>query len=63
MNIKSITAWQENKHTGYTIVTDCGKVFVADPINPEGYIMHGKKFKAMKDCEDYIKGLKGEKCQ
>ncbi len=63
MNIKSITAWYENKGAGYTIVTDCNKVFVADPINPSGYIMHGKKFKSIDDCETYIKGLKGEKCQ
>ena len=59
MNIKSITAWYENKQSGYTIVTECEKVFVADPVNPSGYIMDRKKFENMKDCEAYIKELEG----
>lgn len=57
MNIKSITSWYENKHAGYTIVTECNKVFVADPINPSGYSMKGHRFESIKECENYIKDL------
>ena len=59
MNIKSITAWYENKQAGYTIVTECNKVFVADPINPSGYKMKGQKFESIQDCETYIKEMEG----
>ena len=59
MKIKSIKSWQESKQEGYTILTECNKVFVADPVSPSGYMMNGAKFENFSDCEQYIEYLEG----
>jgi len=55
--IKSCESWHcHNKPVfGYTFRTTCGKVFVADPTNTGAYMMSGKRFSNIKECENYIK--------
>ena len=62
MTIKSCESWHcHNKPVfGYTFRTTCGEIFVADPTNTGAYMMAGRRFSDIQECENYIKELNNE---
>ena len=54
MKIKSTKEWREGDRVGYVISTDCGNIFVCDPVNLGEFIMDRKHFSNIDDCTKYI---------